>query len=79
MSPVGCLALVRRFHELALHGSQFVIATHSPILMAYPDARILLIEEGDIRTVPYTETEHFAVAKSFLNNHQKMITELLSE
>jgi predicted ATPase len=73
------MAALRRIHELVKEGSQFVIATHSPILMAYPDAQILLIDENEIRTVAYTDTEHFAVVKSFLNNHQKMIAELLSE
>jgi predicted ATPase len=79
LSPTRQMAALRSIHELVKDASQFIIATHSPILMAYPDARILLIEEGDIRTVAYTETEHFAVAKSFLNNHQKMLADLLSE
>lgn len=79
LSPTRQMAALRRIHDLVKEGSQFIIATHSPILMAYPDARILLIDQGEIRTVTYTETEHFAVAKSFLNNHQKMIAELFSE
>lgn len=79
LSPTRQMAAMRRIHELVKEGSQFIIATHSPILMAYPDAQILLIDEGEMRAVAYTETEHFSVAKSFLNNHQKMIAELLSE
>ena len=79
LSPTRQMAALRRIHELVKHGSQFVIATHSPILMAYPDAQILLIDEGEMRPAAYTETEHFSVTKSFLNNHQKMIAELLSE
>jgi len=79
LSPTRQMAALTRIHELVKEGSQFIIATHSPILMAYPNAQILLIEEGEMRTVTYTETEHFVVAKSFLNNHQKMISELLSE
>lgn len=79
LSPTRQMAALRRIHELVREGSQFIIATHSPILMAYPDARIFLIDEGKMRTVAYTETEHFSVAKSFLNNHQKMVAELLSE
>jgi predicted ATPase len=79
LSPTRQMAALRSIHELVKEGSQFIIATHSPILMAYPDAQILLIDEGEMRAVAYTETEHFSVAKSFLNNHQKMIAELLSE
>lgn len=79
LSPTRQMAALRRIHELVEDGSQFIIATHSPILMAYPNAQILLIDQGEMRAVAYTETEHFAVAKSFLNNHQKMIAELLSE
>jgi predicted ATPase len=79
LSPTRQMAALRSIHELVKEGSQFIIATHSPILMAYPDAQILLIDEGEMRAVAYTETEHFSVAKSFLNNHQKMIAELLSD
>lgn len=79
LSPTRQMAALRRIHELVKEGSQFIIATHSPILMAYPDAQILLIDEGEMRAVAYTETEHFSVAKRFLNNHQKMIAELLSD
>ena len=79
LSPTRQMAALRSIHELVEEGSQFIIATHSPILMAYPNARILLIEEGKIRTVAYTDTEHFIVAKSFLNNHQKMINELIAD
>lgn len=79
LSPTRQMAALRRIHDLVEEGSQFIIATHSPILMAYPDAQILLIGEGEMRTMAYTETEHFVVAKSFLNNYQKMITDLLSK
>jgi predicted ATPase len=79
LSPTRQMAALRRIHELAKEGSQFVIATHSPILMAYPDAQILLVDEHQVRSVAYTDTEHFIVAKSFLNNHQKIITKLLSK
>jgi predicted ATPase len=49
MSPFGCLALVRRFHDLSQQGSQFVIATHSPIVMAFPSALIYVLSEDGPR------------------------------
>lgn len=79
LSPTRQMAALRRIHELVVNGSQFIIATHSPILMAYPDAQILSVDDGRIRAVDYTETEHFVVAKDFLNNHEKRLTALLAD
>lgn len=79
LSPTRQMAALRRIHELAMNGSQFIIATHSPILLAYPEARILLIDDENIRVVPYQETEHFVVAKDFLNNYEKRLTKLLGD
>ena len=60
-------------------GSQFVIATHSPILMAYPDATIYqLAAEGGIVPIAYEETEHYRVTRDFLNNRQAYLSQLLS-
>jgi len=78
LSPTRQMAALRRIHELANEGAQFLIATHSPILMAYPEARILLVNEDEIRPIAYTETEHFVVARNFLNNHEKVMRELLA-
>jgi predicted ATPase len=77
LSPTRQMAALRRVHELVGDGSQFIIATHSPILMSYPNARILLVDEEGIRPVAYTDTEHFLVARAFLNDHQKAINRLL--
>jgi predicted ATPase len=79
LSPTRQMAALRPIHELVNEGAQFVIATHSPILMACPDAKILLIDEDEIKTVSYTETEHFVVARNFLNNHERMIRSLLDD
>lgn len=49
-------------------GSQFVIATHSPIIMAYPEATIFLLDEGGMREVAYEDTEHFRVMRDFLHH-----------
>lgn len=78
LSPMRQLAMLRRMHDLIQDESQFIIATHSPILMAYPNAQILSVENA-LQPISYTETEHFVVARSFLNNHEKMIKEILAE
>jgi predicted ATPase len=78
LSPTRQMAALHRIHELVNEGSQLIIATHSPILMAYPNSQILLIDEDQIRPVAYTETEHFIVARNFLNNHARMIQDFTS-
>jgi len=76
LSPQRQLTLLRRIHELVQGGSQLVISTHSPILMAYPKARILLLDESGLREVPYEETEHYAVTRAFLQDPARMLREL---
>lgn len=73
LSPTRQMALLSRIHDLVQQDSQFIIATHSPIVMAYPNAQILLLSEHGITPSEYTETEHFRVSKDFLMNHEKMI------
>ena len=73
------MALISRIHDLVRQESQFIIATHSPIIMAYPHARIYLLTENEIRAVKYTETEHYSVTRQFLNNHDSMLKILLGE
>ena len=64
-------------HELVKAQSQFIIATHSPILMAYPRAKILLLDPPGIREVSYADTEHYTVTRDFLNHYPKMLDILL--
>ncbi len=78
LSPTRQMALISRLHELVEDESQFVIATHSPIIMAYPNARILLLTEDGIEKIPYEETEHYRVTRDFLSNREKML-EILME
>src|SRR6185436_20187943 len=79
LSPSRQMAALVRIHQLVKKGSQFIIATHSPILMAYPDAQIFLLGGDTIRAVAYDETEHFTVMRDFLNDHQRMLRVLLKE
>ena len=62
--------------ELVDKNSQFIIATHSSILMAYPDADIYCVTEKGLQLMDYEETEQFMLTKYFVNNYRKMIVEL---
>jgi predicted ATPase len=79
LSPSRQLALISRIHDLVSQNSQFIIATHSPILMAYPDSCIFVLEESGIKNIDYTETEHYQVTKEFINNYPKMLKILMAD
>jgi len=78
LSPSRQLTFLSRMHELIGLNSQFVIATHSPIIMAYPDAKIMLLGADGLQDTAYEDTEHFQVTKSFINNRETMLRELLN-
>jgi predicted ATPase len=79
LSPTRQLAFLSRLHELVLAGSQFLIATHSPILMAYPNAAIYQLDGGAPSLIPYRETEHYRVTRHFLTRTGQMLDVLLGE
>lgn len=79
LSPNRQLAALSAIHQLVKEESQFIIATHSPILLAYPNAKILQFDGSGISEVSYQDTEHYAVTRDFLNNYQRRIDQLLSE
>jgi predicted ATPase len=79
LSPTRQMSLLAAMHDLVEQGSQFFVATHSPILMGYPGASIYLFTDRAITRVPYTETEHYVITRSFLNNPERMLRELLSD
>lgn len=79
LSPSRQFSLLARIHELAQEKAQFVIATHSPILMACPGAEVYVISEEGIRKTPYEETEHFSLMKHFVNNPEHVLHYLLNE
>ena len=56
-----------------------MIATHSPILMAYPQATIFLMEDGPLRSIAYCDTEHYSVTRNFLTRTEQMLKVLLNE
>jgi predicted ATPase len=77
LSPTRQLAFLSRMHQLVEDGSQFLIATHSPILMAYPDAVIHLLADGPPQQIAYRDTEHYGVTRTFLNDTERMLDILL--
>jgi predicted ATPase len=79
LSVNGQLALMRRLHELVLDHSQFVIATHSPILLGYPDAAILELSDDGIRTVSYDETQQVELTRAFLADRERFLRYLLDD
>jgi predicted ATPase len=78
LSPSRQLAMIARMHQLVQSRSQFVIATHSPILMAYPDAWLYQITPEGLTRIEYRQTEHYIVAKRFLNDPKAQLDRLLS-
>lgn len=79
LSPSRQLSMLRVVHDLVRERAQFILVTHSPILMAYPDAWIYQFGQDGIHRVEYTSTEHYIVMKNFLDRREKMLAEILSE
>ena len=79
LSPMRLLTLLCEIDALRKRNSQFLIATHSPILMAIPDAEVLWFSGNGIEPTDYRETEHFRVTKAFLDDPQRMLRVMLDE
>jgi len=79
LSPTRQMAALSAIHQLVKDESQFIIATHSPILLAYPRAKILYLDDVGISEMVYEDTAHFSITKSFLNNYKKLLHTLLDE
>jgi len=79
LSPNRQLAALAVIDNLVKQGAQFLIATHSPILLAYPRAKILLFDECGISHVDYEDTEHYAVTRDFLNHYPRRLRQLLED
>jgi predicted ATPase len=78
LSPQRQMAFLSRLHDLVQENSQFIIATHSPILMSYPDAHIFQIQDdGALEAVDYKDTAHYRVTRDFLNRPEAMLKVLL--
>lgn len=77
LSPQRQLAFLRIMHDLIKEQNcQFIIATHSPILLGYPEATILSFDEGQIEEIDYELTAHYQITKYFLDHREKFLEEL---
>lgn len=79
LSPSRILRLMRRIHELTARRSQFIISTHSPILMAFPGATVFEITPQGVAAVPYQETEHYQVSRLFFDDPDRMLYHLFHD
>lgn len=77
LSPQRQLAMLCRIDELVRQDSQFIIATHSPILTAYPKSVIYTLSEKGIQQTEYRQTESYRITRQFLNHYGAMLRELL--
>ncbi len=78
LSPSRQLAFISRLHDLVKEEAQFVIATHSPIIMSYPHAKVIQISEAGYSEVSFKETEHYKLSRDFLNAPERFLKHLLS-
>lgn len=79
LSPARQLSFLARLHELVNAGSQFIVATHSPIILGYPDAWIYQASAHGLERIAYEDTEHFQITRGFLNRRETYLDILLED
>jgi len=79
LSPNKQMAMITLMNDLIKKGSQFIISTHSPILLSYPKSTIYEIRDKGLERVDYEDTDTFAITKQYLNNYQSMLKILLED
>lgn len=80
LSPQRQLAFLRVIREMEQSGkAQFIIATHSPVLMAYPGAVIYNFDGDSVKRIEYEDTEHYRLTKAFLNNRESFLKQLFED
>ena len=79
LSPQRQLTLLIEINRCAKAGAQFIIVTHSPILLGLPDAEILSFDDGPIHPCTYEETDSYQVTSMFIHNREQILHVLLSE
>ncbi len=78
LSAQNCLTCLRRIHKLVSAGSQFVIATHSPIVLAYPDATIYECSQTSLGQIRYEDADCVRLTQGFLDARERYLDELLN-
>jgi predicted ATPase len=79
LSTQNCLTFLRRMHELVREGSQFVVATHSPIVLAYPDALIYECGPAGVAAISYDEADPVRLMRGFLDAPARFVQRLLAD
>src|SRR5712692_1529426 len=79
LSMRGNLALMRRMHDLVAEGSQFIVSTHSPILLGYPGAKIYVLSEDGIAERRYEDTDVVTLTRSFLEDRDAFLRHLFAD
>lgn len=79
LSPSRQLAALSAIHHLVNDHSQFIIATHSPILLSYPHSKIIRFDQTGINQVAFEDTEQYSVTRDFLNNYPRRLEQLLTD
>jgi len=77
LSPRGMIRLMQRMDELVQQNSQFIIATHSPMLLCFPEAEVLQITDREIDSVRFQDTDHYRTTVRFLQNPESAAAEIL--
>ena len=77
LSPQRQLTLLVEIHRLANEGAQFIIVTHSPILLGLPEAQILTFDNGPVHPCGYEETDSFQITSMFINSREQLLRRLL--
>ncbi|WP_230501829.1 AAA family ATPase [Sutcliffiella rhizosphaerae] len=79
LSPLRQMSMLARINDLINQGSQFIISTHSPILMAYPNARIYELTGEGVSEARLEETSHYTIMKQFMENKERMLQHLFDQ
>ena len=79
LSTQNCLTCLRLIHDLVTDGSQFIIATHSPIILAYPDAVIYRCDDDGLHATGYEDAAPVRLTRSFLEGRERFISQLLGD
>ncbi|WP_029087363.1 AAA family ATPase [Brevundimonas aveniformis] len=79
LSPSRQLSFLAKMHQLVMTRSQFIIATHSPIILGYPNAWIYQVSDRGLDRIEYEDTDHFEVTRNFLNRREAMLKILLED
>ncbi|WP_047985472.1 AAA family ATPase [Ornithinibacillus californiensis] len=79
LSPLRQMSMLARIHELVNEESQFIVSTHSPLIMAYPNAKIIQLTEDGMEELKLEETNHYQTMQQFFENKDRLLHHLLGE